>query len=143
MLLGRSHRSYKCYTSMDRALAFLLDGHLYLGNGDRWNDVRDRRFMKGKGAYSMCFSYSTDESMAMWMLYGADRGRNGAVIDFLPSVIKTALEVSSLEVGKFDSSNQFKCITPITKTNNDFKIFLTDVVYYKNDAGVKRYFAPS
>ena len=43
---GRNHRSYKVYTSMSRALAFLCTVHLYLCDGSGWNDQTDRGMVK-------------------------------------------------------------------------------------------------
>ena len=77
---GKQHRSYNMYTSMERALGVLLNGEIFLSNGARWNDVNDRYLMDSKNAYGLCLSCSTRENIAMWMLYGAENGKKGAML---------------------------------------------------------------
>ena len=126
---GKSHRRYKKYTSMEKALAFLLDGHLYLGDGSNWNDTADGKQMLSKESYATCLSYSTEQNIAMWMLYGAEKGKKGAVIDFLPSVMKSIMNSQTIEVGKFSKNGKFNPDRKLSIGKNDFRIFLTDVVY--------------
>ena len=125
---GARHLNYKWYTSMDRALAFLLTGNLYLTNGEKWNDLHDRRLVEEKHVYSMCLSSSTRENMAMWMLYGEDRGRNGAIVNFLPSVMRTICNSSSIELGMFKES-RFDTKYTLIKEIDKYMIFLTDILY--------------
>ena len=127
---GGAHKNYKMYTSMDRALEILLSGVLILGNGQKWNDKLDRNNMKRKEAFAACLSYSTSENIAMWMLYSGDNGKNGAALNFLPSVIKTFTKLDTIELGRFDdASNQFKAFYELSAASKDFDVFLTDVVY--------------
>ena len=79
---GLSHVNYKNYTTIERAMDLLLSGYVYLCDGSAWNDTVDREYMKARKAYGMCFSYSTRESVAMWMLYGGNRGKTGAILNF-------------------------------------------------------------
>ena len=67
---GKAHQNYKLYLPMERALSFLLTGNLYLSRGTSWNDTSDRILADTNNIYSRCFSYSTRENIAMWMLYG-------------------------------------------------------------------------
>ena len=132
------HKNYNMYTAMDRAMCLLLTGNLYISNGQTWNDKLDRDIMKEQNAYGICMSCSTIESMAMWMLYSGDKGRNGALIRFLPSVIKEIVESATVELGAFSDKGKF-IDNPmvLSRENEDFDIFMTDVVYTdaKDDSG--------
>lgn len=124
------HKSYNLYTSMDRALCLLLTGNLYISNGQRWNDISDREIMREQKAYGICMSCSTLESMAMWMLYSGNKGKNGAMIRFLPSVLKKITASTSVELGKFTGQGTFiENPLILRRENDDFDIFMTDVVY--------------
>ena len=124
------HRNYNMYTAMDRAMCLVLTGNLYISNGQTWNDKPDREFMQKRSAFGICMSCSTMESMAMWMLYSGDKGKNGAVVRFLPSIIKEIVESQSIELGKFDDCGKF-IQNPLVLTRKDksFNVYMTDVVY--------------
>ena len=134
------HRNYNMYTAMDRAMSLLLTGNLYISNGQNWNDILDREIMKKHSAYGICMSCSTIESMAMWMLYSGDKGRNGALVRFLPSIITEIVESETIELGKFDNCGKY-ILHPMVLKREDksFDIFMTDVVYtdvQKNDPSI-------
>lgn len=124
------HKSYNMYTAMDRAMCLALTGNLYISNGQTWNDKLDRDIMQKHSAFGICMSCSTMESMAMWMLYSGDKGKNGALVRFLPSIIKECVNAPTIELGKFDRSGKF-IDKPIILTRKDqhFDIFVTDVIY--------------
>ena len=69
---GLQHRRYKMYTSMERALEILRSGNMYFSTGRNWNDLQDRELMSRGRQYGGCYSWSTVENIAMWMLYGAE-----------------------------------------------------------------------
>ena len=124
------HRNYNMYTAMDRAMSLLLTGSLYISNGQSWNDKLDREIMKNHAAFGICMSCSTIESMAMWMLYSGDKGRNGALVRFYPSIIKEIVDSETIELGKFDNCGKFIQYPMVLKReNHQFDIFMTDVVY--------------
>lgn len=124
------HRNYNMYTAMDRAMCLVLTGNLYISNGQTWNDKLDREIMQRRSAFGICMSCSTIESMAMWMLYSGDKGKNGALVRFLPSIIKEIVDSPTVELGKFDDSGKFAQNPLIlTRKDNLFEIFMTDVVY--------------
>lgn len=124
------HKNYNMYTSMDRAMCLLLTGNLYISNGATWNDVQDRATMKKCSAYGICMSCSTIESMAMWILYSGERGKNGAMIQFVPSIIKEIINTATIELGKFGDDKAFVSAPfVLSRKNNDFSIYMTDVVY--------------
>lgn len=124
---GSSHMSYKLYTSIERALAIIVTGELYLSNGASWNDINDRDLMKAKNSYAMCMSCSTSENIAMWMLYSGKHGKQGAMLDFSRSVMNEILKSEVIELGKFNTRGTFEPIHMLYK--DDFEIFLTDVLY--------------
>ena len=131
---GFMHRNYNWYTSMERALGFLLSGDLFITNGENWNDKDDGIVIKKRELYAKCFSCSTRENIAMWMLYGDKRGKNGALLNFYPSVIKEITNAETLLLGSFDEGKYIARY----KINNmsDYEIYLSDVLYVdycKND----------
>lgn len=127
---GKRHKCYNMYTSMDRAMCLLLDGCLYINNGQSWNDLPDRKQMHGNNAYGLCFSCSTLENVAMWMLYSGGHGKNGAMLPFPKSVMLEILSCEELEIGSFDPAGFFVSSgAPLRRDKGDYEIFLTDVVY--------------
>ncbi len=136
--MGEKHRNYRLYTSMDRALAFTNNGMLFISDGQKWNDVDDRGIMKERSLYATCFSCSTQENVAMWMLYGAQNGRNGAQLIFYKSTIKELLNKESIVLGKFDKYGKFQNKYTL-KRLEDFDIYVTDVLYVeKHENGSAR-----
>ena len=125
---AKQHRSDDMYTSMERALGILLNGEIYLSNGATWNDVNDRYLMDSKKSYAICLSCSTRENIAMWMLYGAEHGKKGAMLRLYPSVMKDLVNVDTIELGKFNKDGKFS-IGHVLKNKKDFEAYLTDVVY--------------
>ncbi len=114
---------------MERALGFLLSGKIYLNDGSNWNDTDDSAILKKRKLYAKCFSWSTRENIAMWMLYGDSRGKNGAMLSFPPSVMHELLECPQLELGFFDNG-KFQAKRILYNSSNDYDIFLSDVIYY-------------
>lgn len=124
------HRNYNMYTSMDRAMSLALTGDFYISNGQTWNDKLDRKIMQRRLAFGICMSCSTVESMAMWMLYSGDKGKNGALVRFPPSIIKELVGSTTVELGKFDDRGKFiQDPLVLTRKAKNFDIFMTDVVY--------------
>ena len=135
---GLSHVNYKNYTTIERAMDLLLSGYVYLCDGSAWNDTVDREYMKARKAYGMCFSYSTRESVAMWMLYGGNRGKTGAILNFYPSVIKELCGTTTIELGKINERRKFECKHKLNRNDGDFDIFVTDVIYGEECKGNKK-----
>lgn len=124
------HRNYNMYTAMDRAMCLALTGNLYISNGQTWNDMLDRELMQRRSAFGICMSCSTIESMAMWMLYSGDKGKNGALVHFTPSIIKEIVELPTVELGNFDTCGKFtENPLVLSRKDKNFNIFMTDVVY--------------
>lgn len=124
---GLQHRRYKMYTSMERALEILRSGNMYFSTGRNWNDLQDRELMSRGRQYGGCYSWSTVENIAMWMLYGAECGKNGAMLDFPKSIMAELVSSEYIEVGSFENG------TFVTKAKllagQDFHIKLIDVIY--------------
>lgn len=133
---GESHINYKLYTSMERALGILLSGNIYLTNGSRWNDTYDRESMSAKGTYAICLSFSTRENIAMWMLYGNNHGKNGAMLNFSRKMMSDILNTDSVELGCFENG-KFSIRPENVIRRNDFSIFLSDVIYTDKISGNK------
>lgn len=123
---GLLHQNYKVYMPMDRALGLLLSGNLYISDGSRWNDTEDRELMKTKGVYGYSFSFSTSENIAMWMLYGGDGGKNGAMINFYPTIISEICDTSEIELGRFQNGS---FDTKYKLERKTYEIFMTDMLY--------------
>lgn len=124
---GCQHRRYKMYTSMERALGILFSGNMYFSNGHTWNDLQDRKLMERCHQYGGCFSWSTVENIAMWMLYGGECGKKGAMLDFPQSIMLELLKSENIELGFFEKGEFVPKAT--LSAGKDFTIGLTDVVY--------------
>lgn len=125
---GYSHKRYKLYMSMERALGIIASGDMYFSDGSKWNDVPDRVQMTKKKAFGTCFSWATTENVAMWMLYGGNQGKNGAMIDFSAKVIKDILNIQEAEIGYFGENGKFIPVTLI-KRERDYDVWLSDIIY--------------
>ena len=142
---GQGHNHYKVYARMERILSIRENKELYLSCGDDWNDVADRKKFNNIGQehvnFGRCFSFSLEENIALWMLYGGIEKRGG-MMDFTKRGIKSILEVPEVEAGYFED-NKF---VPLMKLNREqFSIFMIDVLYFSkknnnnNTYFVKRY----
>lgn len=135
-LKGSNHNYYKCYSSLERIIDIRDSQNLYLSNGEDWNDIIDREsfneISNSHMNYGKCFSFSRDESVAMWMLYGGIDKLSG-MIDFTKKSMQSILNLSSIELGYFDNK-EYQTVLQLKKSQ--FKIYITDVLYYtKNGSG--------
>lgn len=126
---GLCHRNYKLYTSMENAQGILLSGNLYLSDGQGWNDKDDRKALRDQRCnndriFAKCFSCSTEESVAMWMLYSDGLGRHGAMLNFYAATLEALCKSETVELGYF-YDHQFNKIG----TYRPASVFLTDVIY--------------
>lgn len=130
---GRSHHNYRHYATRQRIEDILSGSALYLTDGSNWNDKYDQeRFnpqYMGVKRFGVCFSASSSESIAMWMLYGGIDG-NGSMINFDRGTLLEAMEQKSYECGHFNN-NRFERveILPAEKLN----LSLVDVLYFNNE----------
>ena len=134
---AEAHNHYKCYSSLNRILSIRDSKKLYLSNGEKWNDVVDRNDFNSNTDiyvnYGKCFSFSQDESVAMWMLYGGIDKLSG-MIDFTKKGMKSILGINSINVGYFNKNGMFNSVVELNKSN--FEIYLVDIVYYKKNDDV-------
>ena len=126
---GMRHREYRTYTTVERALGIMQTGNLYLSNGFDWNDSRDGENVRGRGMYAKCFSCSTCENVAMWMLYGKMGGENCVCVTFSRAAICEVLKTAEIEIGHF-AKGVFKKLHTLSR-DEDFEIFITDVLYFE------------
>lgn len=132
---GGMHREYKHYATRARIAGILRSGALYLTDGTSWNDKYDREhfnpsFMSTK-RFGACFSASSTESVAMWMLYGGMDG-NGAMINFDRRTLQGAMGRESYECGWFDTAGKFQCFVELPADR--LRLRLVDVLYFQNQA---------
>lgn len=132
---GGMHREYKHYATRARIAGILRSGALYLTDGTSWNDKYDREhfnpsFMSTK-RFGACFSASSTESVAMWMLYGGMDG-NGAMINFDRRTLQGAMGRESYECGWFGTDGKFECIVELPADRLSLR--LVDVLYFQNHA---------
>ncbi len=64
----------------------------------------------------------------MWMLYGDQRGKQGAMLSFPGAVMKAILKLDTVKLGRFNKAKRFEGEI-ISQKNDDYEIFLTDVIY--------------
>ena len=132
---GGMHREYKHYATRARIAGILRSGALYLTDGTSWNDKYDREhfnpsFMSTK-RFGACFSASSTESVAMWMLYGGMDG-NGAMINFDRRTLQGAMGRESYECGWFGTDGKFECVVELP--GDRLSLRLVDVLYFQNHA---------
>lgn len=129
------HNSYKCYSRMERIRPIVRDRVLYLNNGQGWNDLTDRANLERDGGnrvyFAKCFSFSVDENVAMWMLYGGIH-HTGAMVDFTKAGMNSILKVPKIELGYF-SAGQFHAAATVEQP--DFEAWVTDIVYCNEQTG--------
>lgn len=127
---GANHRSYKYYSTIKNVNSCMDKRALFLSDGRNWNDIIDRENFNNEKLdmmnFGRCFSYSTTESVAMWMLYGGMEHR-GAMLDFDKNTILSILRsVRQISLGYF-GEDEFIALTRLDR--KDFEIQLVDVVY--------------
>ncbi len=128
---ARNHNCYKCYSRIDSIVDIRDNKVLYLSTGTRWNDKTDRKGFNSdlfeNVNFGKCFSFSQDESVAMWMLYGGIEKRGG-MIDFTKKGMESILSADTIEFGRSDNHR----FIPEKELHSDsFDLFCIDIVYYK------------
>ncbi len=129
---GCNHQNYRHYATRRRIETIINESALYLTDGSSWNDTFDReRFnppFSGFKRFGARLSSSTEESVAMWMLYGGHDG-NGAMINFDRDTLRRAMAADRYEFGEF-RNGKFELIAVIERKEID--ISLLDVLYFKS-----------
>lgn len=130
---GRKHNEYRHYATRSRIADILRGRALYLNDGSSWNDRFDReRFnpsFMGTKRFGACFSATSVESIAMWMLYGGVDG-NGAMINFDRKTLLEAMGRDKYECGRFNDEGEFECL--MTLPAEKLHIELVDVLYFED-----------
>lgn len=138
------HINYKIYFTMEQALSFLNSGYIYLSAGKHWNDIDDSTAMANKKVYGRCFTCSTMDSIASWMLYGGNFGKSGAMLNFTKSDIHAMKNAETIELGRFETISKGGCkehaqkcfsCCKVLKKKDDFNSFMTDIVYTQKVIG--------
>lgn len=128
---AQNHSYYKYYSKRNYIETILTTNAVYLSDGKNWNDTLDRNnFMNSDKLYhkyALCLSYSKSESVAMWLLYS---GNDGCMIDYNSKIINCILNTESIILGCFENG---EFIEKEFIGKSDFKIELTDIVYYGKD----------
>lgn len=129
-----NHNCYKCYSRIDDIVSIRDNKFLYLGTGAKWNDKTDRNGFNSDQFkninFGKCFSFSQDESVAMWMLYGGIE-KQGGMIDFTKKGLKSILSAQSIEFG-YSVNRKFVLEKELQR--DSFDLFCIDVVYYKENS---------
>lgn len=129
---ANNHNCFKLYSTLDRILDIRDRRCLYLGTGSNWNDIPDRKSFNSDKYnfvnFGKCFSFSQDENVAMWMLYGGIEKCSG-MIDFTKKGMSSILSSESVDIGAL-RNGKFESYSNIPKSS--FKMYLIDVVYYKH-----------
>lgn len=128
---GSTRRNLRYYASRARVDQILSESSMYLSDGTTWNDKYDRENFNppssGYKNFGMCLSANTEESIAMWMLYGGIDG-NGAMINFNSKTLKGAMCADSYDLGYFDTCKRFRTVLTLDASQITFR--LMDVVYF-------------
>lgn len=128
---GSNRKNYRHYSSRERVESILDGSAFYLTDGSSWNDKYDKSsfnpYFSPYKRFGICFSATTTESIAMWMLYGGIDG-NGAMINFDKKTLVAAASASEYECGFFDENNEFSCVMTLDAGAIDFR--LIDVLYF-------------
>lgn len=131
---GSNHNCYKYYSTISKIVSIRDNKCLYLSQGNNWNDITDRETFNSINYknvnYGMCFSYSRDEKVAMWMLYGGIKKESG-MIDFTKRGIHSVLNTKAISLGCFDKNNNFIEKKVINREN--FDLYCIDVIYYSEN----------
>lgn len=128
---GSARRNLRHYASRTRVDQIISESSVYLSDGTAWNDKYDRENFNPPSSeyknFGMCLSANTEESIAMWMLYGGIDG-NGAMINFDKKTLKSAMYSGSYDFGYFDTRKRFR--TVLTLDASQIKFRLMDVIYF-------------
>ena len=128
-----NHTHFKMYSEEDIIDSIIEEGALFIGDGQNWNDVNDKKNLQSDNQkiFAKCFSFSKSESVAMWMLYGGIKHK-GAMIDLRKEDINNLLSAPEISLGKWvdkdnnDKIKEFQVIKTLKRSDNNFTIELID-----------------
>ena len=123
------HQCYRHYGSSDDIIRIKENKELYLTDGSNWNDLIDReQFNKGftdRINFGTCFSFSQEESVAMWLLY-AGRGRSGGMLCLSRYDLHKIVQRPDATLFVVEEN---QIIYKKKLDSSDFDIYLVDVLY--------------
>lgn len=127
---ARWHNCYKTYSTLERIQSWKDSDCFYLDDGRRWNDRHDREMFNNEKSkvkrFGRCFSFSVNESVAMWMLYGG-MNKNGAMLEFKRSAMRELIENTNVvELGNWENG-EFKVVRKLNE--GQFDLELKDIIY--------------
>ena len=130
---AKKHKHLFSYEKKEHHDNVINNKAIYLSDGSNWcdsEDVNNLKNDKNHHVYAKCFCYLKNESVAMWMLYGG-LSQEGYRIDYTSKLINDIVKNKNnyvFKIGSFDINGHFK--EEYELKNEDFSVFLHDVVYY-------------
>ncbi len=129
---GKRHKYYRNYGQFPRLTNNLYkEQAIFLSDGTGWNDSYDVEKFRNKNGkiklYGLCFSYSIDESVAMWMLYGGRKDNGGMYYFTQTQLLKIIDSHPNIELGYFNKKGSFCKKLDIQRAN--YNIYIKDVLY--------------
>lgn len=135
---AKNHKNYKYYTKDEYAKNIFDENAIFLSNGERWNDINDKKRFNSSESdvvrFGFCLSFSRKENVAMWMLYSRNYG---CMIDFDKAAINEILSTSEVSLGYF-CANKFVEKTKLMR--DKFQVAIYDIVYYSDNENYKGYY---
>lgn len=128
-LKGKNHVQYRKYSKLDHIKSNIKERALYLSDGSDWNDEDDRT--RRGVVFSTCFSYAITENIALWMLYGGNGGKTGAMVSFSKKQMHNILETETIELLAKTENGMFVHLQTIPKVGFDIEI--RDILYYSKE----------
>ena len=133
-----NHNHCRIYGEEDKLSAIFTDHILYLTDGADWNDTADRdAFNSGDSEYkyfARSFTYSTSESVAMWMLYGGMQKKGVMVEIGVGNLNKIINGYKKIVLGNFDGpSGESKFVEGPTIDKENCSLDLIDILYCSSD----------
>lgn len=127
---GKNHNCYKTYSTLERIESWKKSNCFYLDDGSRWNDPSDRDMFNNDNIdvkrFGRCFSFSRNESVAMWMLYGG-MTKSGVMLEFKGSAMRELIKkTKSVEFGNW-KNGKFEPV--LTLNEGQYLLELKDILY--------------
>jgi len=134
------HKCYKTYSTLERLQSWKDSDCFYLDDGSRWNDRFDREMFNNTQSkmkrFGRCFSFSLNESVAMWMLYGGMK-KSGAMLEFKGTAMRQLIESTNVvELGNWENG-EFKTVKKLQK--GQYILELKDIIY-RDKIGSERFY---
>jgi hypothetical protein len=130
---GGARQNFRHYAPRKRIESIIDNSVFYLTDGSNWNDRYDRAHFNPPYSpyknFGICLSATSEESIAMWMLYGGTDG-NGSMINFDKRTLQAAMSENNYECGSF-KTDEFS--VDMTLDASQIRFSLMDVLYFSNN----------